>query len=135
MFSYYLTNTDTNEIVVSKWSRIPSPRQLNSIRKAFNWDYDDNLTVSGYKCKFHLIGNTRLIHDGKHFYPSFIEDKTYSYFFIFIFFGGSRANSGWPNDRDCFSNHLISLWTCGSVLLHPNTKDHGSRADGILARC
>ncbi len=78
MFSYYLTNTDTNEIVVSKWSRIPSPRQLNSIRKAFNWDYDDNLTVSRYKCKFHLIGNTRLIHDGKHFYPSFIEDRTYS---------------------------------------------------------
>lgn len=78
MFSYYLTNTDTNEIVVSKWSRIPSPRQLNSIRKAFNWDYDDNLTVSGYKRKFHLIGNTRLIHDGKHFYPSFIEDRTYS---------------------------------------------------------
>lgn len=78
MFSYYLTNTDTNEIVVSKWSRIPSPRQLNSIRKAFNWDYDDNLTVSGYKRKFHLIGNTRLIHDRKHFYPSFIEDRTYS---------------------------------------------------------
>ena len=78
MFSYYLTNTDTNEIVVSKWSRIPSPRQLNSIRKAFNWDYVDNLTVSGYKRKFYLIGNTRLIHDGKHFYPSFIEDRTYS---------------------------------------------------------
>ena len=78
MFNYYLTNTDTNEIVVSKWTRVPSPRQLNSIRKAFNWMDTDNLTVSGYKRRFHLIGNTQLIHDGKHFYPSFIEDRTYS---------------------------------------------------------
>lgn len=84
MFSYYLTNTDTNEIVVGKWSRLPSSKQIDSIRKSFNWHYDDNIMVSGYGNRFHLIGNTKLINDtrliynGKHFYPSFIEDRTYS---------------------------------------------------------
>lgn len=78
MFSYYLMNTNTNEIVIGKWSRLPSSKQLDAVRKAFSWHYDDNLTLSGYGSKFHLIGNTKLIHDGKHFYPSFIEDRTYS---------------------------------------------------------
>lgn len=78
MFSYYLTNNDTNEIVISKWPAIPCSKQLDSVRNAFNWHYDDHITVSGFRSNFHLIGNTKLIRDGNHFYPSFIKDHTYS---------------------------------------------------------